>query len=133
MGLFDAMIISESRYDPSAISPKGAFGLTQLMPTTAIEMGVDRYDRVQNLQGGARYLRTQLDRYGAYHLALAAYNAGPGRIRKGAVPRIAETQDYVSRTLANWRRLSSGAGPFQGIPAASGQMAGMRLAEVTIF
>lgn len=105
VGLFDAMIISESRYNPSVISPKGAFGLTQLMPLTAAELGVNRYDNAENLKGGARYLRAQLDRYGAYHLALAAYNAGPGRIRNGAVPQIGETQRYVARTLANWDRL----------------------------
>lgn len=105
VGLFDAMIISESQYDPFVVSPKGAFGLTQLMPLTAAELGVDRYDRLGNLRGGARYLRAQLDRYGAYHLALAAYNAGPGRIRKGAVPQIGETRRYVAQTLANWDRL----------------------------
>ena len=105
VGLFDAMIISESRYNPSVVSPKGAFGLTQLMPLTAAELGVNRYDNAENLKGGARYLRAQLDRYGAYHLALAAYNAGPGRIRNGAVPQIGETQRYVARTLANWDRL----------------------------
>ncbi|WP_375336208.1 lytic transglycosylase domain-containing protein [Novosphingobium sp. NBM11] len=53
-----------------------------------------------------RYLRQQLDRFGAYHLALAAYNAGPGRVRNGSVPRIVETQDYVSNVLLNWSRLS---------------------------
>lgn len=105
VGLFDAMIISESRYNPSVVSAKGAFGLTQLMPLTAAELGVNRYDSAENLKGGARYLRAQLDRYGAYHLALAAYNAGPGRIRNGAVPQIGETQRYVARTLANWDRL----------------------------
>lgn len=105
VGLFDAMIIRESRYDASALSPKSAFGLTQLMPGTAAGLGVDRYDVQQNLRGGARYLRQQLDRFGAYHLALAAYNAGPGRVRNGNVPRIVETQDYVSNILLNWSRL----------------------------
>lgn len=106
VGLFDAMIISESQYDPFVVSPKGAFGLTQLMPLTAAELGVDRYDRLGNLRGGARYLRAQLDRYGAYHLALAAYNGGPGRIRNGVVPQIGETRRYVAQTLANWDRLA---------------------------
>ncbi len=106
VGLFDAMIIRESRYNASAVSPKSAFGLTQLMPGTAAGLGVNRYDVEQNLRGGARYLRQQLDRFGAYHLALAAYNAGPGRVRNGSVPRIVETQDYVSNVLFNWSRLS---------------------------
>ncbi|WP_232474355.1 lytic transglycosylase domain-containing protein [Sphingomonas sp. MA1305] len=105
VGLFDAMIIRESRYDPVVVSPKKAFGLTQLMPGTAAELGVDRYDVMQNLRGGARYLRSQLDRFGQYHLALAAYNAGPGRVR-GAVPAIPETRAYVDDILRNWGRLS---------------------------
>jgi hypothetical protein len=108
VGLFDAMIIQESRYNPYAISPKRAFGLAQLMPGTAQYLGVNAYDPAQNLRGGARYLRSHLDRFGQVHLALAAYNAGPGRIRNGAVPRIAETQGYVATILGNWARLNSG-------------------------
>lgn len=106
VGLFDAMIIRESRYQPDAFSPKSAFGLTQLMPGTAAALGVNRYSVEDNLRGGAKYLRQQLDRFGHYHLALAAYNAGPGRVRNGLVPRIAETQDYVDNVLLNWSRLS---------------------------
>ena len=106
VGLFDAMIIRESRYRPDIFSPKNAFGLTQLMPDTAAGLGVDRFDIEQNLRGGARYLRQQLDRYGQVHLALAAYNAGPGRVRNGMLPRIAETQAYVDNVLLNWRRLA---------------------------
>lgn len=107
VGLFDAMIIRESRYQAGIYSKKNAFGLTQLMPDTAIGLGVDRYDVLDNLRGGARYLRSQLDRFGQYHLALAAYNAGPGRVRGGQVPRIAETQAYVDNVLLNWTRLSA--------------------------
>ena len=106
VGLFDAMIIRESRYQPNVYSPKNAFGLTQLMPGTATQLGVDRYHVESNLRGGAKYLRRQLDRFGHYHLALAAYNAGPGRVRNGAVPRIPETRDYVDNVLMNWSRLS---------------------------
>lgn len=106
IGLFDAMIIRESRYNSGIVSPKRAFGLTQLMPDTAAGLGVDRYDVEQNLRGGARYLREQLDSFGQVHLALAAYNAGPGRVRNGLVPRIAETQAYVDNVLMNWRRLA---------------------------
>lgn len=107
VGLFDAMIIRESRYQAGIYSAKNAFGLTQLMPDTAAGLGVDRYDIEQNLRGGARYLRQQLDRFGQVHLALAAYNAGPGRVKDGALPRIAETQAYVENVLMNWRRLAA--------------------------
>jgi soluble lytic murein transglycosylase-like protein len=106
VGLFDAMILRESGYQAGAFSPKKAFGLTQLMPGTAFELGVNRYDLTDNLRGGARYLRTQLDRFGQVHLALAAYNAGPARVRNGQVPRIAETQAYIEDILFKWRRLS---------------------------
>lgn len=106
VGLFDAVIIRESRYQSGVYSPKNAFGLTQLMPATAAGLGVNRYNVEDNLRGGARYLREQLDRFGQYHLALAAYNAGPGRVRNGLVPRIAETQAYVEDILLNWSRLS---------------------------
>ena len=108
VGLFDAMIIRESRYNPAAVSAKSAFGLTQLMPATAAGLGVNRYSIDENLRGGAKYLRQQLDRFGQYHLALAAYNAGPQRIRDGRVPPIAETRAYVSSILSDWTRLVSG-------------------------
>lgn len=104
-GLFDAMIIRESRYNPLAVSPKNAFGFAQLMPGTAAGLGVDRLDPYQNMRGGARYLRQQLDKFGRVQLALAAYNAGPGRVRDGLVPQIAETQAYVTDIIANWTRL----------------------------
>lgn len=107
VGLFDALIIRESQYQPAVYSSKMAYGLTQLMPDTARSMGVNRYDPVENLRGGARYLREQLGRFGHYHLALAAYNAGPGRVRGGLVPAIPETQAYVSNVLGYWSRLSA--------------------------
>jgi Transglycosylase SLT domain len=103
VGLFDAMIMQESRYQPAVVSPKGAFGLAQLMPGTALQLGVDRYSLVQNLRGGARYLKQHVDRFGRYDLALAAYNAGPVRVeRRWQVPAIAETQDYVRTIMGNW-------------------------------
>lgn len=105
--LFDALIMQESRYRPDALSAKNAFGLTQLMPGTALELGVDRHSVDGNLQGGARYLRRQLDRFGQYDLALAAYNAGPGRIRNGRMPSILETRVYVGNILSTWSRLSA--------------------------
>lgn len=106
IALFDAMIIQESRYDPFALSPKRAFGLSQLMPGTAASLGVDRFDIVDNLRGGARYLRAHIERFGRYDLALAAYNAGPGRILNGRVPMITETRSYVDNILDYWSRLT---------------------------
>lgn len=76
--LFHSLIDSESAWNPKAVSPKGAIGLAQLMPPTAKELGVDPNDPMQNLQGGARYLRQQIDRFGNPRDALRAYNAGPG-------------------------------------------------------
>jgi soluble lytic murein transglycosylase-like protein len=104
VGLFDAVIMQESRYNPTIVSPKGAFGLAQLMPGTAVQLGVDRYSLSENLRGGARYLRQHVDQFGRYDLALAAYNAGPHRksLRSGFIPKIAETQNYVRTILANW-------------------------------
>ena len=103
VGLFDALIMQESRYQPAAVSPKGAFGLAQLMPGTARQLRVDQYSLRDNVRGGARYLKQQVDRFGRYDLALAAYNAGPGRVeRRWQVPRIAETLAYVRTILSNW-------------------------------
>lgn len=94
--LFQALIKQESRFNVSISSPVGAYGLTQLMPGTASDMGVDRYDPMDNLRGGARYITTQLNRFGNIPHALAAYNAGPSRvIEYGGVPPFAETQGYV--------------------------------------
>lgn len=107
VGLFDAMILRESGYDPAAVSSKQAFGFAQLMPGTATALGVNRYDPLQNMRGGARYLRQQLDRFGRVELALAAYNAGPGRVRGGMVPAISETQAYVSAIIDHWQRLGT--------------------------
>lgn len=106
VGLFDALVLAESAYNLTATSPKNAYGLAQLMPGTAAGLGVDRYDPTQNLRGGARYLRAQLDTFGQVPLALAAYNAGPGRVRGGRIPNIPETQNYVREVLEKWRRLT---------------------------
>ncbi|WP_254798596.1 lytic transglycosylase domain-containing protein [Sphingobium sp. AS12] len=105
--LFDALIIQESQYDSSAVSPKQAYGYTQLMPGTAQGLGVNRFDPLDNLRGGARYLRSQLDRFGKIELALSAYNAGPGRV-VDRVPAIAQTRDYVSRVMRNLQVLGGG-------------------------
>jgi hypothetical protein len=99
-GLFLRMIRQESGGRATARSPKDAFGFTQLMPATARELGVDRNDPVDNLRGGARYLRQQLDTFGEVPLALAAYNAGPGAVRRhGGIPPFRETQNYVASIL----------------------------------
>lgn len=99
--LIEALVWQESRWQPGAVSPVGARGLAQLMPGTARELGVDPNDPFANLEGGARYLRAQLDRFGGdVEKALAAYNAGPGRvIKSGGVPRIRETQGYVAAIM----------------------------------
>jgi soluble lytic murein transglycosylase-like protein len=104
-GLLDALIWTESRYNPFAISRAGAAGLGQLMPGTAKELGVsNRFDPLSNLAGAARYLRQMLDRFGTVHMALAAYNAGPGAVeRAGGIPLNGETPSYVRDVLRRWR------------------------------
>lgn len=105
--LLDALVTQESRYNPSARSLKGAVGLTQLMPATARQLGVgDPQNVLQNLRGGARYLRQQLDEFRRYDLALGAYNAGPGRIRQyRGLPPFRETVDYVATVLGDVRAM----------------------------
>ena len=98
--LFLKLIGAESSFNPNAKSSAGAIGLAQLMPGTAAGLGVDPYDPIQNLRGGARYLKQQLDEFGDVKLGLAAYNAGPGNVRKyGGVPPFEETQNYVVKIL----------------------------------
>jgi len=98
--LFVRQIQAESAFRPDAVSSAGAIGLGQLMPATAKELGVDPTDPAQNLEGAARYMKQQLDRFGDPALALAAYNAGPSRVAKAnGVPNITETQNYVAKIL----------------------------------
>ena len=108
--LLAALVWQESRWNPSAISPKGAIGLAQLMPGTARDLGVNPADPVANLVGGARYLRQLLDQFdGDVERALAAYNAGPGRVRRtGGVPAIAETRNYVASIVRRVSSISTG-------------------------
>lgn len=90
----------ESGGNAGIVSPAGAIGLMQLMPGTAQRLGVDPWDPAQNIDGGAKYLREQYDRFGSWELALAAYNAGPGAVAKyGGIPPYAETQRYVHGIL----------------------------------
>ncbi len=110
--LLEALVWQESRWRENAVSHAGARGLAQLMPGTARYLGVNPDDPMQNLEGGARYLREQLDRFdGDLEKALAAYNAGPGRvIRAGGIPNIRETQNYVAAImgrLSNYSRPSA--------------------------
>lgn len=97
--LIKAVIRAESGFDTKAVSPAGAQGLMQLMPTTAAALGVsDPFDAEQNVMGGTRYLRQLLDKYnGRLDTALAAYNWGPGHVdqRTGSLPH--ETRNYIER------------------------------------
>jgi hypothetical protein len=126
--IFRALIRQESGGRQSAKSPAGAIGLSQLMPATAKGLGVDPYDPQQNLEGGAKYLRQQLDRFGGdYRKALAAYNAGPGAVQKyGGVPPYRETQNYV-RTI-----LDSGDVPLASSKGSAGASAGTRTITRTV-
>lgn len=98
--IFFNLVTAESNWDAAIVSHRGAIGLTQLMPGTAEELGVDPWDAYDNLDGGARYLRQQYLRFGTWELALAAYNAGPGAVNKyGGIPPYKETQEYVRKIL----------------------------------
>lgn len=98
--LFLRLVRQESGWNPRAVSSKGAIGLAQLMPQTARLLRVDPRDPVQNLQGGARYLRMMYDEFGSWRLALAAYNAGPEAVRAWrGVPPFSETRAYVVAIL----------------------------------
>ena len=103
--LVRAVIATESSWNSSAVSSKGALGLMQLIPTTARLMGVgNAFDPAQNVDGGTHYLGMMLQRYnGDVGKALAAYNAGPGAVdRFGGVPNFPETRDYVRRVTSNY-------------------------------
>jgi soluble lytic murein transglycosylase-like protein len=123
--LVRAVIATESHWNASAVSRKGALGLMQLIPDTAQRLGVgNAFDPAQNVDAGVRYLGMLLDRYnGDLSKALAAYNAGPGAVdRFGGVPNFRETRSYVQKVTATYYSPSS-AGP--GLVPASLVRAGL--------
>lgn len=118
--LFRALVEAESSYNPSAVSPKGAYGLGQLMPQTARALGVDPRNLSQNLDGAARYLLAQLSTFKDIDLALAAYNAGPHRVAEySGVPPFAETRSYITRVHRIRDRLTGQAVPQPALRVAA--------------
>ena len=103
--LVRAIAIAESDMNQDEISPVGAIGVMQLMPETAAGLGVDPYDTNENVDGGTRYLKQMLDTFdGNVPLAVAAYNAGPGAVKRyGGIPPYSETQSYVGRVMDMYR------------------------------
>ena len=127
--LFRSLIQAESAFNPNALSPKGAMGLGQLMPGTARALGVDPKDRDQNLDGAARYLLTQLAEFGSIPHALAAYNAGPHRVKQyGGIPPFTETKNYVARinSLTGGLVLGHAASKHNAAPAKSGVVVALK-------
>jgi soluble lytic murein transglycosylase-like protein len=121
--LLRAVAWTESRGRNSAVSPKGALGIMQLMPATAASLGVDPRDPIANIEGGAAYLAKQLSAFGSVPLALAAYNAGPGAvIRYRGIPPFAETRAYVDGIM---RRLNGATSdlPLQSSPGLAASSA----------
>ena len=103
--LVAAVAQTESGGSQDAVSPAGAIGVMQLMPDTAAGLGVNPYDKAQNIEGGAKYLRQMMDTFGGdVQKAVAAYNAGPQAVKEyNGVPPYRETQDYVNRVLDIYR------------------------------
>jgi soluble lytic murein transglycosylase-like protein len=106
-----SIVAAESQFDCSAVSPKGAIGLMQLMPSTAQQFGADPAVPAQNIEAGTRYLRWLMDRYqkrrNSLHHVIAAYNAGPGMVdRYRGIPPFRETRAYVTRVLRFFKEFS---------------------------
>lgn len=108
-----AVIAAESRCQPRAVSGAGAYGLMQLMPSTAREMGVENISsEIENVNGGAKYLAHLLKRFASIEHALAAYNAGPTKVRRyGGIPPYRETRRYVAQVMEFYQLFSGQARP----------------------
>jgi soluble lytic murein transglycosylase-like protein len=123
--LIVALVTVESHWRPNARSRVGARGLGQLMPSTAALLGVNAWDPTQNIRGAATYLRAMLDHFadrGANQLryAIGAYNAGPKAVeRYHGIPPFSETQNYVRKVLAQWRKIKVRFGPDSAAPSVT--------------
>lgn len=110
-GLLREQARAESGFDPTVVSPAGAIGIMQFMPSTAAGLGINPRDPAQAIDGAGRLMARLLAKYGRVDLALAAYNAGEGNVDKyGGVPPFAETQDYVRKITTALRSLGGAAG-----------------------
>lgn len=119
--VFEALIKAESNFNPNALSEKGAQGLGQLMPETAADLSVsDPFDPLQNLIGSARFLTKLMAEFGSLELALAAYNAGPQRVREyNGVPPFKETKTYISRIFSAAGLIAEAKAPQSELPVSS--------------